>query len=162
MEVILIAAVAKNRVIGKDNALPWHFPEDFKHFKETTNGHAIIMGRKTYESIGKALPNRVNIVLSGTLDQPADKSYFVARSLEQSLALCAKDGMAKAFIIGGARLFEESLEKGMATHMILTEIPDEYEGDTFFPEWDTAEWQEASREAFDDFDIVVYKRITSQ
>jgi len=158
METIIIAAVAKNGVIGKDGKLPWHIPEDFQHFKRTTNGHAIIMGRKTFESIGKPLPNRVNIVLSGSMTQPEDASYFVARTLEQALQLCEKDGFGKAFIIGGTRLFKESLDKDMATQIILTEIKQEYDGDTFFPKWTRDGWVEKHRKGRNEYDFVTYTK----
>ncbi|MBR9692487.1 dihydrofolate reductase [Candidatus Woesearchaeota archaeon] len=157
MESIIIAAVAKNGIIGKGNDLPWNIPEDFKHFKETTKGHPVIMGRLTFVSMNsKPLPNRVNIVLSGKMAQPADKSFFVARSIEQALTLCKKDGFEKAFIIGGGGIYKAALEKGLTTRMILSEIKQEYEGDTSFPEWNKEEWKEVSREPHDEFDVVTY------
>ncbi len=159
MKTIIIAAVAKNGVIGKENSLPWHLPEDFQHFKATTKGFPVIMGRRTFESMNrKPLPKRVNIVLSGTLEQPADKSYFVARTLEQALHLCERDGFEQAFIIGGARVYQEALDKGLVDEMILSELDDAYDGDTHFPKWDRNEWVEARREARDGFAIVTYRK----
>lgn len=157
MDVIIIAAVAKNGVIGKNNGMPWHLPEDFRHFKETTKGHAVIMGRKTFESIGKPLPDRVNIVLSRKMVQPEEKEYFVSPSMELALNLCKREGIEKAFIIGGARVYAEALEKGYATRMILTEVKSEYEGDTLFPEWSREDWNEVSREEHEEFDFVTYE-----
>ena len=101
-----IVAMAANRVIGRDGSLPWHYPEDLKFFKRTTLGHPIIMGRATYESIGRALPGRLNIVLSSTL--PPTDGITLIRSLDELSAVCPPD--QKAFVIGGARLFEDLLE----------------------------------------------------
>jgi dihydrofolate reductase len=158
MQTIIIAAMAKNRVIGKGNDLPWRIPEDFKHFKETTKGHAVIMGRMTFESMeSKPLPDRVNIVLSGKMQQPKDKSFFVSRSLEQALKLCEKDGLPKAFIIGGGSVYEEALEKDLADMMILSEIGKDYDGDTRFPKFGD-EWKVMERDEREGFEIVTYRR----
>lgn len=158
MEIIIIAAVAKNRVIGKEGKLPWHLPEDFRHFKRSTEGHAVIMGRTTFASIGKPLPNRVNIVLSTTMAPPADGSYLVAASLGKAIAICLERGFPKAFIIGGARLYREALEAEVVDTMILSELHDAHEGDALFPEWDAELWREDARESFDAFDAVTYRR----
>ena len=125
----LIVAVARNGVIGKDGALPWHMSEDLKHFKKTTDGHAIIMGRKTHESIGRALPKRRNIVLTrqtGTLFPGCE----AARNLDAAIAL-ARTTDECPFIIGGASLYEEALP--IATELHLTTIDEDVDGDTYFP-----------------------------
>ncbi len=155
METVIIAAVARNRVIGKDGRIPWHISEDFRHFKRATTGHAVIMGRKTYESLGRPLPERVNIVLSRSMPLPDDKRYMVASSIEKALALCERAGAEKAFIIGGAEVYKEALEKRMPEKLIITELKEAYEGDAFFPE-PGGEWHETHREGHDGFDLVTY------
>jgi dihydrofolate reductase len=157
--IYLIAALASNGVIGIDGKLPWHLPQDLKHFKTLTLGYPIIMGRRTWESLGKALPDRENIVVTRTQGYNAPGAA-VATSLGAALALCA--GEPKAFVIGGHQLFVESLP--VAQGLILTEILRAYDGDTWFPEFDRSHWREAQREvhtAADGmrFDFVLYERI---
>jgi len=126
----LIVAVARNGVIGHQGGLPWHIPEDLKHFKKTTSGHAIIMGRKTYDSIGRPLPKRRNIVVTrqSNLELPGCDR---AENLDEAIAL-ARTTDPCPFIIGGASIYEEALS--MATELHVTEIDREVEGDTYFPE----------------------------
>jgi dihydrofolate reductase len=124
----LIVAVARNGVIGRSGDLPWHLSEDLKHFKETTTGHAIIMGRKTHESIGRALPKRRNIVV--TRSGAKFEGCETAGSLEEAIAL-ARTSDECPFVIGGASLYEEALP--VATELHLTTIDEDVEGDTFFP-----------------------------
>lgn len=157
--IYLVAAVAANGVIGANGRLPWHLPEDLKHFKKLTLGHPVIMGRKTWESLGgKALPGRENIVVTR---QPGYEAAgaAVAGSLEGALALCA--GEPVAFVIGGEGLFRESLP--VAAGLVLTEIARDYPGDTSFPEYDRSKWKESQREAHAAadgmrFDFVFYER----
>lgn len=139
--ISIIAAVARNRTIGRDNQVPWRVPEDLKRFKRLTLGHAVIMGRKTYESIGTPLPGRDNIVITRSPDwvRPACR---VARSFEAALALM--QGSAEAFVIGGAEIYALALPR--ADRIYLTEIEREFDGDTFFPEFDRTRWREVSRE----------------
>jgi dihydrofolate reductase len=156
--IYLLAAVASNGVIGVAGRLPWHLPEDLRHFKKLTLGHPIIMGRKTWESLGKALPGRENIVVSGQPGYEAPGAA-VASSLGAALALCA--GEPVVFVIGGYRLFLDSLP--VATGIVLTEIQRDFEGDTYFPQFDRAEWRETQREAHAAadgmrFDFVLYER----
>lgn len=156
--IYLLAAVAANGVIGVDGKLPWHLPEDLKHFKRLTLGHPVIMGRKTWESLGKALPGRENIVVTRNPGYEAPGAA-VARSLDAAIALCA--GEPVAFVIGGERLFAESLP--IAAGMVLTEIQRDFAGDTWFPAFDRSQWREAQREshaAADGmrFDFVRYER----
>lgn len=127
MKLYHIAAMASNRVIGKDNKLPWHFSEDMKFFKKLTTGHTVIMGRKTYESIGRPLPNRVNFVLSRTQKEYPGVEVF--QSIDEALK---KAKTEKAFIIGGAELYKQTLNR--ADGIYLTRIDREYEGDAFYPE----------------------------
>lgn len=128
METILIVAMAHNRVIGRNNAIPWHLPEEMRFFKETTMGHAVLMGRKTYESIGKPLPGRLNVVLSRDRELRLD-GCLTATSLEAGIRLC--QGQEKVFVIGGEKIFSEALE--LVETILLSLLDQEYEGDTFFP-----------------------------
>lgn len=130
MEIILIAAMAANRVIGRDNIIPWDIPGEQKRFKETTMGHPMIMGRKTYQSIGRPLPGRRNIVVTRNRNFKAD-GCEVVHSLEQGLADCREE--QKVFIIGGEQLYCAGLSH--ADTLILTVLDREIEGDAFFPEF---------------------------
>ncbi len=142
MKISLIVAVSRNGVIGKDNKLPWHLPEDLKRFKALTMGHPIIMGRKTFESIGKPLPGRTNIVIT----HQKNFAYYGATttpSLDEALRMTEKEG--EVFVIGGAQVFKHALPA--ADKLYLTLIDRDVEGDTFF-RWAPSEWQEISRENF--------------
>lgn len=140
MKLSLIAAVARNGAIGKDNALLWRLPEDLQHFKRTTLGQPIIMGRKTFDSIGRPLPGRRNIVVTRNAQwhQPGVET---AASLEAALALLASD--ARAFVIGGGELYAQALPR--ADEMVLTEIDADFDGDTFFPAWPRTAFDEVER-----------------
>ena len=156
--VYLVAAVASNGIIGANGQLPWHIPEELKHFKKLTLGHPVIMGRRTWESLKGPLPQRENIVVTRTAGYDAPGTA-VAASLEGALALCI--GEPVAFVIGGTQLFKDSLP--VAAGMVLTEIKRDYQGDTWFPAWDRSQWRESQREAHtaEDgtrFDFVLYER----
>jgi len=155
MQTIIIAAVAKNNIIGKDNKLPWHYKEDFQHFKQLTLNHVVVMGRKTFESIGKPLPNRVNIIVSRNKDLRIE-GCTIAQSLQDAILFCKKKNTEKMFIIGGSSLFEEGLQH--ATALELTEIQKEVEGDVYFPQWNKSEWNEISRENKGVFHFVRYEK----
>ncbi|MBI3318945.1 MAG: dihydrofolate reductase [Candidatus Omnitrophica bacterium] len=144
MTVSLIVAVSRNGVIGNEGKLPWRLPADLKRFKQLTMGHPIIMGRKTFESIGKPLPGRTNIVITRQKNLQACGA-LVAHSLEEALRLCEKE--QEAFVIGGASIYPEAL--GQADRIYLTEVHADFEGDARF-QLDRAGWKEASRE--DHFD----------
>jgi dihydrofolate reductase len=136
MSLIIIAALDSNGLIGNGNALPWpHIKADMKHFRDTTLGHPIIMGRKTFESIGKALPGRRNIVLTRSDDFTAD-NITVVHSLEALLDLMNNQD---AFIIGGREIYQQLLP--YTDKMILTRIDNKYKGDVFFPNFDKADWE---------------------
>ena len=138
----LIVAVADNRVIGVNNTLPWHLPEDLKRFRALTTGHHIIMGRKTYESLGRLLPSRTTVVVTRNKDYQLEGA-LIAHSLEAAMILCQQD--EEAFLIGGAELYQDGLK--YANKLYITEIGLEVAGDAFFPEIDLNQWQETSREA---------------
>ena len=141
--ISLIAAMAANRAIGMGNALPWQLPEDLKRFKETTLGHPIVMGRKTFESIGRPLPKRRNIIVTRQ-DDYAPAGVEVARSLEEALRLAAMGVTSEVFVIGGADIYRQALP--LADRLRLTLINHDVAGDAFFPEWNASEFREVSRE----------------
>lgn len=143
MQLSVIVAASENDVIGRDNALIWHLPADLKHFKALTTGHAVVMGRKTFESIGKALPHRRNIVVSRNPLFTAE-GCEVAASVEEALALV--EGEDEVFVIGGGRLYNELWSR--ADRLYLTRVHTETEGDTFIPAVDEREWELVGREDF--------------
>lgn len=143
MIVSIIAAVSDNGIIGRDNALPWRLSEDLKRFKTITMGKPMIMGRKTYESIGRPLPGRTNIVVTRNSAYTAD-GCLIADSVPAALAAADAAGAREAVIIGGAQLYAEAFP--FATRMYLTEVHTTCEGDAHFPPWNPAEWHELERE----------------
>jgi dihydrofolate reductase len=159
--ICLIAALAANRAIGKNNTLPWHLPADLKRFKALTLGHPVLMGRKTYESIGKPLPRRRNLVITRNRDYRAP-GCEVVHSLDTALAACS--GADVIFIIGGAELYRQALPR--AQRLEFTEIHAEFDGDTYFPQFASDEWRETARECHGTeagaplrYDFVRYERI---
>lgn len=146
----IIVAMANNRAIGNNNELLWHLPEDLKHFKRTTMGKPIIMGRKTFESIGRALPGRLNIVITRQQDWQAD-GVKVVNSIEEALRLAEAqsfiDGIDEVMVIGGAQIYQAALPE--ADRLYVTYVDATIEGDAFFPEIDPQQWQEISREEHD-------------
>ncbi|SFR57933.1 dihydrofolate reductase [Halogeometricum limi] len=163
VDYVLVAAVAENGVIGRDGGMPWHFPDDMAHFKQTTTGHPVILGRKTYESvlsaIGEPFPGRLSVVLSSRdleLPDGAVLANSVEAAAERAESAAAEMGVRTVYVAGGGRVYEQFLPR--ATRMVLTEVHDGYEGDTRFPEWDEAEWTETDRERGGEFDFVTYDR----
>lgn len=136
--LVLVCAMAKNRVIGRDNKIPWDLPEDRKHFVQVTRGHAIIMGRLTWESLGRPLPNRRNIVVTRQRELRSLQGAEVAHSLEEALQL-ARQTDPEPRLIGGGQLYAESLP--LATRIELTILDDDYDGDSYFPELDPSAWR---------------------
>jgi len=149
MRLALIVAQGKNRVIGHENRLPWYLPEDLRYFKQVTMGKPIIMGRKTYESIGKPLPGRTNIVITRDDRWRAD-GVKLARSLEDAITIAEAqaliDGVHEAVVIGGAQIYEQSL--ALVDRLYMTEVAAEPVGDAWFPEVDYTHWLELSRESY--------------
>jgi dihydrofolate reductase len=164
IDLALIVAVADNGVIGSNNALPWRLPEDMRHFKRVTMGKPIVMGRKTFESIGKPLPGRTNIVVTRN---PSFKAagVEVVPSLDAALALAmhtaGRDGAAEAVVIGGAQIYRAALPR--ADRLYLTEVHAAVEGDAVLPAIDWTQWREASRERHTaqpfDYSFVRYERV---
>ncbi len=160
----LIAAMASNRVIGIDNTLPWRLPADLAHFKALTLGHHILMGRKTYESLGRPLPGRTSVIIT------RDPGYIVpgcvvVHSIAEAIAACAGDD--EAFFIGGENLYAQAL--AVADRLYLTEIKAEVAGDAWFPEFDRSVWRETSRNRClsdeknpHDYDFVVFDRVINE
>ena len=145
MIISLIAALSKNRVIGKNNDLPWHLPDDMKYFMQTTKGHHVIMGRKNHDSIPekfRPLPHRTNIVVTRQKGFKAT-GCIIVHSVEEGIELANENKEHETFIIGGAEIYK--LGVPISHRMYLTEINAEIEGDTFFPEFDRQNWKETSR-----------------
>ena len=155
--VVLVAAVADNGVIGRDGGVPWHLPGDLRHFRETTTGHILVMGRTTYDGIGRPLPHRTTIVLTRDRDWSAD-GVHVAHSLEDALALAGPE--TDVMVVGGRAVYEVAMP--WATHQVLTEVHATPEGDTCYPTWDRSSWTEARREARDGYDLVWWERAATQ
>lgn len=165
MEIAMIAAVAENGVIGKDNDLVWSLPDDMKYFMNSTKEHYIILGRKNYESLPpkfRPLPNRTNIVITRQKNLKLENTSVV-NSLDDAISLCEKDNQKKIFVIGGGQIYKQALP--ITDTLYITEIHHKFDGDTFFPTIDKNEWEEVSREYHNtderhkySFDFVIYKR----
>ena len=140
--ISIIAAMDENRLIGSNNDLPWHLPADLQRVKQLTTGHAIILGRKNYESIGRPLPNRKNIVITNNPDYEAP-GCVVVNSIDAAVAEAADDDI---YIFGGARIYEQMFD--LAERMYLTLIHSTFEGDTWFPEYNTEDWEVIERQDF--------------
>ena len=146
-----------NGVIGKENDLPWYIPEDLKRFKALTSGNVVVMGRKTFDSIyarlGKPLPNRENIVVSSQM--APQEGVYVCRSIDEAID-CAKGFGKEIFIIGGERIYEQTLDR--ADRLYLSHVKKEVEGDAYFPSFDGKGWEVTTREIYDAYDFVIYDR----
>ncbi|MFA7314881.1 MAG: dihydrofolate reductase [Candidatus Magasanikbacteria bacterium] len=152
----LIAAVSSNNCIGKNNALPWDIPEDLKHFKDITDGHAVLMGQNTWESIPekfRPLPNRKNIVLTKEKDYKVPGNVDVYNSIDEALEKYKNKDL---FVIGGASIYAQTINK--VDQLFITEVHQFVDGDTFFPEIDKNVWKEVSREKHEGFDFVNYSK----
>ena len=162
MKISLIAAVAQNHVIGHKNELPWHLPDDSAYFKRKTSHHPIIMGRKSFESLGKPLPNRTNIVITRNADFKA-AGVTIVHTLDNGINAARSVNQEEIYVIGGAEVYTMALP--IATTLYMTEIHRAYEGDAYFPDFDKSEWDEVSRvpHSADErhevgFDFVEYER----
>jgi dihydrofolate reductase len=160
--ITLIAAISKNNALGKDNDLIWRLPADLKRFKKVTSGHHILMGRNTFESIGKPLPNRTSVIITRN-NHYEKEGCLIANSIEEAIEITeGKD----AFIIGGAQIYKEALALDLVGQLDITLVHQEFEADVFFPEIDATIWKEVSREDFTadeknsyDFSFVSYQKI---
>jgi dihydrofolate reductase len=140
----LIAAIANNNALGKDNDLIWHLPADLIRFRHTTTGHYILMGRNTYESIGKPLPNRTSVIITRNANYKAE-GCIVVTSLEAALEVAKED--SSPFVIGGAQIYKEAIS--LVDQLDITEVHHDFEADVFFPEIDSSVWKETRRERFE-------------
>jgi dihydrofolate reductase len=159
LKIIIISAISRNGVIGRSNGkMPWHMKEEFQHFKDTTMGFPIIMGRKTFESLGKPLKGRLNIVITRNpnlkLNFEEVKKFY---SLKESLEYCLSLGQEKVFITGGGEIYKQAIN--IADEMILSFLNFDAEGEVYFPKIDMQIWKEESRDERNDFEIVRYVRI---
>jgi|SRR5690625_1204377 len=164
--ISLIAAMGNNRVIGLNNDMPWHLPKDLAHFKKITTGHTIVMGRKTYESIGRPLPNRKNIILTRQASLRFPEEVMTVSSLETVLKWNEENPEKEIFIIGGGNLYKQALP--YADRLYLTEINEDFDGDTFFPAFDKLEWDVVDETIGErdinnpyDFKFITYERRNS-
>lgn len=163
MEIVLIAAIAKNNAIGKDNKLLWHLPDDFKYFKAQTTGHHIIMGRKTFETFPKPLPNRTHIIITSQKEYVVPENCYVVNSVADALHLCKEHQQQKVYVIGGGQIYEQMMDD--ATGLEITHVDTTPDADAFFPQIDPEKWQAVSVVAHDRdekhlyaFNITVYKK----
>ena len=166
MKVSMIAAKARNGVIGKNNDLPWHLPDDFNFFKEKTNGHYVIMGRKNFESLPhkfRPLPNRTNIIITRN-ESFEVQGALVVHSIEEALKIAKANSQEETFIIGGSEIYRLGFK--YADALYLTEINGDVEGDVHFPDYDRSQWKEIERVSHGadskhkhSFDFVTYERI---
>jgi dihydrofolate reductase len=161
--ITVIAAIAKNNAIGKDNDLIWYLPADLKRFKKVTTGHYILMGRNTFESIGKPLPNRTTIIITRNKNY-SKEGCLIAGSIEEAIELAKEE--AQLFIIGGAQIYKEIMAKDLADQLDITLVHSEFEADVFFPEINANIWKEAAREDFKadekndyDYSFISYQKI---
>jgi dihydrofolate reductase len=152
--ITIVAAVAANGVIGRNGRLPWHLPEELRLFKSRTYGHALVMGRRTYESIGRPLPGRTTVVVTRQPDWRADR-VLVAHGVPEALTL-AGSADEQVFVIGGAAVFEEAVP--LADSMVVSWVAGDVDGDTWFPPLDWSAWQETERTAYAGFTLVEYRR----
>lgn len=162
LKINLIVAAAENNAIGKDNKMPWHLPNDFKYFKKNTLEHSVVMGRKTFESIGKPLPERRNIILTRDMNYSSEEEVDIANSMQEIINYCRDE--REIFIIGGAEVYKQALP--IADKILLTRIHTSIDGDAFFPELLEYQWKLVSAEkhhkdekhAFD-YTFEVYEKI---
>ena len=157
MKIVAIAAMDINRVIGRDNQIPWHYPADMKHFVRTTKGHPVVAGRKTYESFKvRPLPGRLNLILTRNTDYASDEGVVVCQTLDQAVTTARESNAKKLFILGGAEIYQLALP--IADEMILTHLPIEVAGDAYFPAWDESEWEVVEEKKEEDLLFATYRR----
>ena len=157
MRIVIISAVAKNGVIGRSNGeMPWHSKEEFAHFKSTTLGHPIIMGRKTFDALGKPLKGRLNIVLTKSGFDPGFDDVKVLPGLKEAYFLCENENYKTAFVIGGGQIYKQAMES--ADEMLISIMNFEAEGDVYFPDIDEKVWTIESRDKRNEFEILKYVR----
>lgn len=161
--ITIIAAIANNNALGKDNDLIWHLPADLKRFKKVTSGHHILMGRNTFESIGKPLPNRTTVIITRNSDYKA-AGCIVVNSIEKALEVAKDD--AQIFIIGGAQIYKQTIASNLVDQLDITKVHHTFDADVYFPAIDTGIWKEVSKEDFEadeknkyDYSFISYKKV---
>lgn len=154
MAITMVAAVGRNGVIGRDGALPWRLPGDLPRLKRLTTGHVVVMGRRTYDSIGRPLPGRTTIVVTRDRAWTVD-GVIVRHDIESALSAAAETD-PNVFVLGGAEIYR--LAMPYADRLLISEVPQAPEGDTYFPDIDAGEWTESDREPAEGFDVVTYQR----
>lgn len=164
MKISIVVAKGDNQVIGRKNGLPWHLPSDLRHFKNTTRGGHVLMGRKTFDSLRGPLPGRTHFIITRNAQFAAPKGHYAFSSIEDAISAAESLGVATLFILGGAEIYSQALP--ITSEMIITEVHASPEGDTFFPEVNWAEWTECDRKTIDhtttndeySMDFVTYRR----
>ncbi|OMH39197.1 dihydrofolate reductase [Motiliproteus sp. MSK22-1] len=157
MKLALIVAQSENRVIGRNNKLPWHLPEDLKYFKSVTMGKVIIMGRKTFESIGRPLPGRTNIVVTRNLEYSfngVDVVHDLQAAIEKAESLSIINGWNEALVIGGSQLYEQALP--LTERLYLTQVHHQVDGDAYFPALNSQDWEQVGSKSFKSDDVNPY------
>lgn len=164
--ITIIAAIGSRNELGKDNDLIWHLPADLKRFKKVTTGNHIIMGRNTFESIGKPLPNRTTVIITRNASYQKE-GCIVVHSIEEALDITKEQG--QAFIIGGAEIYKQCMEKGLADKLDITQVHHEFDADVFFPQILEEEWELVSKEDFEadeknnyDYSFLSYQKIKKE
>jgi len=158
MLISIIVAMTPERLIGAAGRLPWYLPEDLKRFKATTMGHAMIMGRKTFSSIGRALPGRRNLVVSRNPNPPVVEGVEWFQSLDDAIEFAKSTGETECFIAGGTEIFNEGLSKAHRMYVTYVQRDFPFQGDTYFPSWDQTQWKATKHELVKDLEFVVYER----
>lgn len=158
MLVSIIVAMTPDRLIGAAGRLPWYLPEDLKRFRLRTMGHSMIMGRKTFSSIGRALPGRRNLVISRNANPPAVEGVEWFGSLNEAVAFARNSGDSECFIAGGTEVYAEGLKIADRMYVTFVQRDFPFQGDTYFPVWDQTQWKAASHELVKDLEFVVYER----
>jgi dihydrofolate reductase len=158
MLISIIVAMTPDRLIGAAGRLPWYLPEDLKRFRKLTMGHAMVMGRKTFSSIGRALPGRRNLVVSRNPNPPAVEGVEWFVSLEEAIAFARTSGETECFIAGGTEIYHEALQTAHRMYITYVQRDFPFQGDTYFPMWDQTQWTVVSHELVKDLEFVVYER----
>ena len=158
MLISIIVAMTPDRLIGAAGRLPWYLPEDLKRFRLRTMGHSMVMGRKTFSSLGRALPGRRNLVVSRNPGPPAVEGVEWFKSLDERLAFAENSGDSECFIAGGTEVYAEALTKAHRMYVTFVQRDFPFQGDTYFPMWDQSQWKAISHELVKDLEFVVYER----
>ncbi len=158
MLVSIIVAMTPERLIGAAGRLPWYLPEDLKRFRKLTMGHAMVMGRKTFSSLGRALPGRRNLVVSRNANPPVVEGVEWFVSLDEAIAFAKSSGETECFIAGGTEIYAEALTKANRMYITFVQRDFPFQGDTYFPMWDQTQWKATSHELVKDLEFVVYER----